>query len=66
MTTKSTFAKAQADEIALAASAGLITVRQGSSFGRVWRITPQGLHILWGALPTMETQLIEEVITDEP
>lgn len=49
-TTKSNIAKERADEFAIAASEGLITVRQGDYYGRVWRVTPRGLSLLWAAL----------------
>jgi hypothetical protein len=47
-TTKSDFARANADEIACAASSGLLTVQDTrDTFGRSWRITPAGLALLW-------------------
>jgi len=52
-TTKSTMSKEKADEIAIAASEGLISVRAGHSHGRVWRITPEGMRLLWAALTTL-------------
>jgi hypothetical protein len=47
-TTKSDTARAYADEVAWAASSGLIsTEEEPGKFGRVWRITPPGLVLLW-------------------
>jgi len=46
--TKSNFAKSEADWVAVAASLGLITVRVSPArFGRTWRITPKGLSQLF-------------------
>lgn len=48
--TKSNLAKTKADQIAIAASEGLVTVRQGDTHSRLWRITPRGLSLLWAAM----------------
>lgn len=46
-TTRSDFARAHADHVALAACLGLVTVRNDlTDWGRVWRITSTGLSIL--------------------
>lgn len=46
-TTRSDFARAHTDQIAIASCLGLITVRQNpDTWGRVWRITAAGLRIL--------------------
>ncbi|BAF89594.1 hypothetical protein AZC_3596 [Azorhizobium caulinodans ORS 571] len=46
--TKSNIAKAEADGVALAASLGLITTRvDATTFGRIWRVTPKGLSLLF-------------------
>lgn len=53
--TKSDFAREYADEIAQAASAGYITTQVAPGpydpdfdvFGRLWKITPAGLTVLW-------------------
>lgn len=55
-TTKSNLAKESADEVAIAASEGLISVRLGCGHGRVWHITPAGLHCLWGAIHSTTKQ----------
>lgn len=47
-TTKSDFAKAEADWVAIAASLGFITTYQPSGrFGRIWRVTPRGASFLF-------------------
>jgi hypothetical protein len=51
--TRSDFARRNAEEVAAAACLGLITTRQtNSSYGRSWRITPSGCRLLFkqGAL----------------
>lgn len=58
--TKSNLSKTKADEVAIAASEGFITVRQGDSHSRSWRITPRGLSLLWSAMyPYENPQEIE-------
>lgn len=50
MTTKSDEARLYADEIAEAASRGFITTAvapHGSLYGRLWKLTPQGLLFLF-------------------
>lgn len=54
MTTKAGLTKTHADQIAIAACEGLITVRVGSGYGRIWRITPRGLQILLPHLDQMD------------
>lgn len=50
--TKSDFARANADAVAEAASRGFITsVNERGEFGRWWRITKPGLHVLTLARP---------------
>lgn len=46
--TKSDFARAHADQVAIAASCGLITTKMpgGQLYGREWLITKQGLEVL--------------------
>ena len=45
--TKSNFAKYEADWIAVAASMGLITTRiNHATFGRMWRVTAKGLALI--------------------
>lgn len=61
-TTKSTLAKERADEFAIAACAGLITVQVGARFGRVWRITTDGLGLLVAALDTIDDDRSSEEI----
>lgn len=47
-TTKSDFAKREADWIAIASSRNLITTsRLDGEYGRTWQITPAGLRMLW-------------------
>ena len=47
-TTKSDFARSEADPISAAACRGLITTQVGPLlFDRFWRITPKGLRSLW-------------------
>jgi hypothetical protein len=47
VTTKSDFARENADYIAMAASMGLITTRiMTAVFGRQWQVTAKGLHAL--------------------
>lgn len=47
MTTKSDFARAWADYLAMAASQGLITTKlYGDVYGREWQITAKGLTAL--------------------
>src|SRR3954454_7045778 len=54
-TTKSNLAKASADEVAACASAGWITTRRGlREFTRTWRVTPEGLEVLWKSLKHTE------------
>ena len=46
--TKSNFAKYEADWIAAAASLGLLTTRVSPNrVGRTWRVTPRGLSLLF-------------------
>lgn len=47
--TKSEYARAHADEVAIAASRGLITVNCGEAMGRQWFITVEGLKMLMEA-----------------
>lgn len=50
VTTKSDEARTYADEIAEAASRGFITTAiapRGSLYGRIWKLTPQGLSFLF-------------------
>lgn len=64
--TKSNLAKTEADSIAVAASEGLITVRQGDGHSRLWRITPRGLRFLWAAMyPYEKPQTLEGDIENE-
>ena len=64
--TKSNLAKTEADSIAIAASEGLITVRQGDGYSRLWRITPRGLSFLWAAMyPYKKPQTLEGDFEDE-
>jgi hypothetical protein len=47
-TVQSDFARSFAGEVAMAASDGLITSHEKQGvYGRVWRITPRGLELLW-------------------
>jgi len=47
-TTRSDFARAEADVIAMAASDGFLTTRIAAGFyGTSWRVTPQGLAHLF-------------------
>ena len=68
MTTKAGLTKTHADQIAIAACEGLITVRVGSGYGRIWRITPRGLQVLLPHLDQMDTyhQPEEETLDDTP
>jgi hypothetical protein len=53
--TKSDFAKAEADWIAVAASMGLITTMTGPDrFGRKWLVTPLGLTALFQSWDELE------------
>lgn len=46
--TKSDFARENASAVAVAAQQGLITTRiTGDVYGSVWRVTPNGLSVLW-------------------
>ncbi len=46
-TVSSTFAREYAAEVAALASLGFITTKMtGDIFGRIWRLTPKGLHHL--------------------
>jgi len=48
-TTKSDFARMAANEVAIAASEGLITTRiNDEAFGNVWLITQQGMGFIEG------------------
>ena len=48
ISTKSNFAREYADQIAVAASLGLITSQVSLDvFARAWFITPKGMDLLW-------------------
>lgn len=51
-TTKSDFARAEADIIAQAAAVGFLTTQTPKDgFQSVWRLTPQGQTAMWEAQP---------------
>lgn len=65
LSTKATLCRSQADEVAIAACAGLITVQIGQSYGRVWRITPFGLRLLWAAMNPMGDEVLQTEIMED-
>ncbi|MTD92893.1 hypothetical protein GIW81_00935 [Hyphomicrobium sp. xq] len=65
--TKSDFARAYADEIAEAACRGYLTVRASDGeWGRVWRITPLGVTLIFpdASLPAVEDMPLDLLLSN--
>ena len=67
ITTKSDLARDYADEIAQASSAGLLTTEvlpNTGIYGRLWKITPDGLDHLWENAEAIATEEAVKYLED--
>lgn len=62
VTTKGDFARTYADEFAEGSSRGYLTtaiIPQGRVFGRLWKLTPEGLAFLWANVGVLSQEEID-------